>query len=85
MGPRGDERELRGDVLVDVEPSRFRRDLVFHPYYVGPGYEDLYAEYQGDKCVDGGCLTEGCFGVAQSVAKKLLQYLKEGAIIYAFR
>lgn len=61
------------------------RAVVMHPYYVGPGYEHYYTPDYREKCVNGGCLTQGCFGVPHAVAEILIEHLRGGAIIYAFK
>jgi len=82
-GRYGYSLRLKG--LSSTNSRAESRAIVLHPYYVGPGYEHLYRAHAGRSCVNGGCLTEGCFGVAHKVSSHIVEYLQGGAIIYAFK
>lgn len=75
---------LRLKGLSSTNSRAESRAIVLHPYYVGPGYEHIYWKHAGRSCVNGGCLTEGCFGVAHKVSSHIVDNLQGGAIIYAF-
>lgn len=70
------------------------RSIVMHPFWVGPNYRQslcrqtyLSAGLARDQkfCLPSGALTLGCFGVAPTAAPLLVDALKGGALIYAFR
>lgn len=76
---------LRLEGLSKTNNQAARRAVVLHPYYVGPDYQYLYQRHMGKACVSGGCLTEGCLGVSPKVAPYIVDHLKGGALIYAFK
>lgn len=82
-GRFGYSMRLRG--LSSTNSRAESRAIVLHPYYVGPGFEHIYARHMGRNCVNGGCLTEGCFGVSPKVVDHLVENFQGGAIIYAFK
>ena len=82
-GRFGYSLRLRG--LSETNSLAEQRSIVLHPYFVGPGYEQIYREQAGRVCVNGGCLTEGCLGIPHASVERVIDNLKEGSIIYAFK
>lgn len=75
----------RGVALKGLSASNsnaYMRQVVLHAWFVGPEYQ---AYYGTEQCpVAGGCLTQGCFGVSQSVAPSIIERIKGGSILFAF-
>lgn len=58
------------------------RDVVIHGYYVGPAHRGEIEKYG---CAKIGCLTQGCLGVPIGETAEIIDRLRGGSLIYAFR
>ena len=90
-GEYGHSLHVKG--LSESNRSALAREVVVHPYDIGPGYSvfDCRAEKirrgrpaSQKYCLPEGDLTRGCFGIPRAFASKVVDELAGGALIYAF-